>query len=105
MIGGNQKIRIRLKSHDEATLGTAVTDIVSTVRRTGGRVIGPVALPTKIVRFTVNRSPHGDKKSREQFELRTHKRLIDVVEPTPQTIEELGRIQLASGLDVEIKLQ
>jgi small subunit ribosomal protein S10 len=105
MIGGNQKIRIRLKSHDEATLGAAVVEIVSTVRRTGGRVIGPVPLPTKINRFTVNRSPHGDKKSREQFELRIHKRLIDVIEPTPQTIEELGRIQLASGLDVEIKLQ
>ena len=79
--------------------------IVETVRRTGGRVAGPIPLPTHIERFTVNRSPHVDKKSREQFEIRTHKRLLDILEPTQQTIDALGKLDLAAGVDVEIKLQ
>ncbi len=104
MIGGHS-IRIRLKGYDHKLLDTAVTEIVSTVRRTGGRVAGPVPLPTRLVRFTVNRSPFVDKKSREQFEIRTHKRLLDILEPTQQTIDELGKLELSTGVDVEIKLQ
>jgi small subunit ribosomal protein S10 len=83
---------------------SSVDEIVKTVRRTGGRVAGPIPLPTKIVRFTVNRSTFIDKKSREQFEIRTHNRLIDILEPTQQTIDELGKLELATGIDVEIKL-
>jgi small subunit ribosomal protein S10 len=104
MIGG-QSIRIRLKGYDHKLLDTAVHEIVSTVRRTGGRVAGPVPLPTRMERFTVNRSPFVDKKSREQFEIRTHKRLLDILEPTQQTIDELGKLELSTGVDVEIKLQ
>ena len=85
--------------------GVSVREIVDTVRHTGGRVAGPIPLPTHIERFTVNRSPHVDKKSREQFELRTHKRLLDIIEPTQQTIDALGKLDLAAGVDVEIKLQ
>ena len=103
MIGG-QKIRIRLKGYDYKLLDSAVAEIVTTVRRTGGRVAGPIPLPTKMERFTVNRSPFIDKKSREQFELRTHKRLLDILEPTQQTIDELGKLELSTGIDVEIKL-
>ena len=103
MIGG-QKIRIRLKGYDYKLLDAAVGEIVTTVRRTGGRVAGPIPLPTKMERFTVNRSPFIDKKSREQFELRTHKRLLDILEPTQQTIDELGKLELSTGIDVEIKL-
>lgn len=103
MIGG-QKIRIRLKGYDYKLLDSAVAEIVTTVRRTGGRVAGPIPLPTKLERFTVNRSPFIDKKSREQFELRTHKRLLDILEPTQQTIDELGKLELSTGIDVEIKL-
>lgn len=104
MIGGHS-IRIRLKGYDHKLLDTAVHEIVSTVRRTGGRVAGPIPLPTRIERFTVNRSPFIDKKSREQFEIRTHKRLLDILEPTQQTIDELGKLELSTGVDVEIKLQ
>jgi small subunit ribosomal protein S10 len=104
MIGG-QLIRIRLKGYDHKLLDSAVGEIVSTVRRTGGRVAGPIPLPTKIERYTVNRSPFIDKKSREQFEIRTHKRLLDILEPTQQTIDELGKLELSTGIDVEIKLQ
>jgi small subunit ribosomal protein S10 len=99
-----QLIRIRLKGYDHKLLDVAVTEIVQTVRRTGGRVAGPIPLPTKIERFTVNRSPFIDKKSREQFEMRTHKRLLDILEPTQQTIDELGKLELSSGIDVELKL-
>ena len=99
-----QLIRIRLKGYDHKLLDVAVTEIVQTVRRTGGRVAGPIPLPTKIERFTVHRSPFIDKKSREQFEMRTHKRLLDILEPTQQTIDELGKLELSSGIDVELKL-
>ena len=104
MLGG-QKIRIRLRGYDYKQLDAAVTDIVGTVRRTGGRVAGPIPLPTRIQKFTVNRATFIDKKSREQFEMRTHKRLLDILEPTQQTIDELGKLELSSGIDVEIKLQ
>lgn len=104
MLGG-QLIRIRLKGYDHKLLDSAVTEIVQTVRRTGGRVAGPIPLPTRIERFTVNRSTFVDKKSREQFEIRTHKRLLDILEPTQQTIDELGKLELSTGVDVEIKLQ
>lgn len=104
MIGG-QLIRIRLKGYDHKLLDSAVGEIVQTVRRTGGRVAGPIPLPTRIVKFTVNRSTFADKKSREQFEIRTHKRMLDILEPTQQTIDELGKLELSTGIDVEIKLQ
>ena len=103
MLGG-QSIRVRLKGYDHKLLDTAVSEIVQIIRRTGGRVAGPIPLPTRIERFTVNRSPFVDKKSREQFEIRTHKRLIDILEPTQQTIDELGKLELSTGIDVEIKL-
>ena len=102
---GSQLIRIRLKGYDHRLLDAAVSEIVLTVRRTGGRVAGPIPLPTRTERFTVNRSPFSDKKSREQFEIKTHKRLLDILEPTQQTIDELGKLELSTGIDVEIKLQ
>lgn len=98
----NQKIRIRLKAYDHAVLDHSTKEIVNTAKRTGAQVRGPIPLPRIINRFTVNRSPHIDKKSREQFEIRTHKRLIDIVEPTPQTVDALGKLDLASGVNVEI---
>jgi len=104
MLGG-QLIRIRLRGYDHKLLDSAVGEIVQTVRRTGGRVAGPIPLPSKIERYTVNRSTHVNKKSREQFEIRTHKRLLDILEPTQQTIDELGKLELSTGIDVEIKLQ
>ncbi len=100
----NQKIRIRLRAYDHEVLDRSTQEIVSTAKRTGARVSGPVPLPRRINRYTVNRSPHIDKKSREQFEIRTHKRLIDIVDPTPQTIDALGKLDLASGVDVQIEL-
>jgi small subunit ribosomal protein S10 len=100
----NQKIRIRLKAYDHRLLDQSVKEIVETAQRTGARVAGPVPLPTKISRVTVLRSPHIDKKSREQFEIRTHKRLIDIYDPTPQTVDALMKLELAAGVDVEIKL-
>jgi small subunit ribosomal protein S10 len=99
-----QKIRIRLKSYDHRLLDASVVEIVETAKRTGARVVGPIPLPVRINRFTVLRSPHVDKKSREQFEVRTHKRLVDIMEPTSQTVDALMRLDLAAGVDVEIKL-
>ena len=99
-----QKIRIRLKAYDSKLLDQSATEIVETAKRTGARVSGPIPLPTRINRFTVLRSPHVDKKSREQFEMRTHKRLLDIVDPTPQTVDALMKLDLAAGVDVEIKL-
>ncbi len=99
-----QTIRIRLKAFDHRILDASAREIVNTAKRTGARVCGPVPLPTKIERFTVNRSPHIDKKSREQFEMRTHRRLLDIVDPTPQTVDALMKLDLAAGVDVEIKL-
>ena len=99
-----QRIRIRLKAYDHRVIDQSATDIVETVKRTGARVAGPIPLPTRIERFTVLRSPHIDKKSREQFEMRTHKRVLDIVDPTPQTVDALMKLDLAAGVDVEIKL-
>ncbi|MEE8202888.1 MAG: 30S ribosomal protein S10 [Alphaproteobacteria bacterium] len=100
----NQNIRIRLKAYDHRVLDQSTTEIVNTAKRTGARVRGPIPLPTRIERFTVLRSPHIDKKSREQFEIRTHKRLLDIIDPTPQTVDALMKLDLAAGVDVEIKL-
>ena len=100
-----QNIRIRLKAFDHRVLNQATGDIADTARRTGALFRGPIPLPTRIEKFTVNRSPHVDKKSREHFEIRTHKRLLDVLEPTQQTIDALGKLDLAAGVDVEIKLE
>ncbi len=99
-----QTIRIRLKAFDYRVLDASTAEIVSTAKRTGARVRGPIPLPTKIEKFTVLRGPHIDKKSREQFEIRTHKRLLDIVDPTPQTVDALMKLDLAAGVDVEIKL-
>ncbi len=100
----NQNIRIRLKAFDHRVLDQSTAEIVNTARRTGAQVRGPIPLPTKIERYTVLRSPHIDKKSREQFEIRTHKRMLDIVDPTPQTVDALMKLDLAAGVDVEIKL-
>ncbi len=100
----NQNIRIRLKAFDHRVLDQSTTEIVNTAKRTGAQVRGPIPLPTRIERFTVLRSPHIDKKSREQFEIRTHKRLLDIIDPTPQTVDALMKLDLAAGVDVEIKL-
>ena len=100
----HQNIRIRLKAFDHRVLDVSTVEIVNTARRTGASVRGPIPLPTKFERYTVNRSPHVDKKSREQFEIRTHKRLLDIVVPTPQTVDALMKLDLAAGVDVEIKL-
>ena len=99
-----QKIRIRLKAFDYKLIDQSALEIVETAKRTGARVRGPIPLPTKIEKFTVLRSPHVDKKSREQFEIRTHKRVLDIVDPTPQTVDALMKLDLAAGVDVEIKL-
>lgn len=99
-----QKIRIRLKGYDFRTVDQSAGDIVETAKRTGARVSGPVPLPTRIERFTVNRSVHVDKKSMEQFELRTHKRLIDIIEPTVNTVDELKKLNLPAGVDISIKI-
>jgi small subunit ribosomal protein S10 len=99
-----QNIRIRLKAFDHRVLDTSTREIVNTAKRTGAQVRGPIPLPTRIEKFTVNRAPHIDKKSREQFALRTHKRLLDIVDPTPQTVDALMKLDLAAGVDVEIKL-
>ena len=97
------KIRIRLKAYDHRLLDQSTGEIVDTAKRTGASVAGPVPLPTKINKFTVLRSPHVDKKSREQFEVRTHKRLLDILEPTQQTVDALMKLDLPAGVDVEIK--
>lgn len=100
----NQAIRIRLQAYDHLLLDISVREIVNTAKRTGAQVRGPIPLPTRIQRYTVNRSPHIDKKSREQFEIRTHKRLLDIVDWLPQTVDALMKLDLAAGVDVEIKL-
>jgi small subunit ribosomal protein S10 len=100
----NQKIRIRLKAYDHRLLDQSVEEIVDTAKRTGAKVVGPIPLPTSINKFCVLRSPHVDKKSREQFEMRTHKRLLDILEPTEQTVDALMKLDLSAGVDVEIKL-
>ena len=99
----NEKIRIRLKAYDSRILDQSSSEIVDTAKRTGARVAGPIPLPTVINKYTVLRSPHVDKKSREQFEMRTHKRLLDILEPMPQTVDALMRLDLPAGVDVEIK--
>ena len=98
------KIRIRLKGYDHKLLDLSTGQIVDTTRRTGATVVGPIPLPTTINKYTVLRSPHVDKKSREQFEMRTHRRLLDILEPTQQTIDSLMKLELSAGVDVEIKL-
>ncbi len=100
----NQKIRIRLKAFDHRLLDRSVKEIVDTARRTGASIRGPIPLPTRINKFCVLRSPHVDKKSREQFEIRTHKRLMDIMEPTQNTVDALMKLDLPAGVDVEIKL-
>ena len=100
----NQIIRIRLKAFDHRILDQSTSEIVNTARRTGAKIRGPIPLPTSLNRFTVLRGPHVDKKSREQFEMRTDKRVLDIVEPTPQTVDALMKLDLASGVDIEIKL-
>lgn len=100
----HKDIRIKLKSFDHRILDKSAQEIVQVAERTGSRVCGPIPLPMKIERFTVLRSPHIDKKSREQFEIRTYKRVMDILEPTPQTVDALGKINLSAGVDVEIKL-
>lgn len=100
----SQKIRIRLKAFDHRILDQSTREIVDTAKRTGARISGPIPLPTRIQRYTVLRSPHVDKKSREQFEVRTHKRLLDILDPTQQTVDALMKLDLAAGVDVEIKL-
>ena len=100
----NQKIRIRLKAFDHRLIDRSAMEIVDTAKRTGALVKGPIPLPTKIERYTVLRSPHVDKRSRDQFEIRTHKRIMDIVEPTDKTVDALMKLDLAAGVDVEIKL-
>ena len=100
----DQKIKIRLKAYDHKLLDWSVGEIVETTRRTGAKVVGPIPLPTMKNKWTVLRSPHVDKKSREQFEIRTHKRILEILEPTPQTVDALMRLDLSGGVDIEIKL-
>ena len=97
-------IRIRLRAFDSKLLDLSTTDINNTAKRTGAKVRGPIPLPTRIERFTVNRSPHVDKKSRDQLEIRTHKRLLDIIDPTPQTVDALMKLDLSPGVEVEIKI-
>ncbi len=100
----DQKIKIKLKAYDHKLLDWSVGEIVETTKRTGARVVGPIPLPTVRNRWTVLRSPHVDKKSREQFEIRTHKRILEILEPTPQTVDALMKLDLSAGADIEIKL-
>lgn len=99
-----QRIRIRLQAYDHSVLDQAVSDIIATATGTGARVVGPTPLPTRIERYTVNRSPHGDKKSMDQFEIRTHKRLLDIMGPTAKTVDELKKLNLPAGVDITIKI-
>jgi len=101
---GKQKIRIRMKAYDHKLLDQSAAEILDTAVRTGSRTAGPIPLPTSINKYTVLRGPHVDKKAREQFEIRTHRRLIDILEPTPQTVDALMKLELSAGVDVEIKL-
>ena len=98
------RIRIRMEAYDHRSLDASAKEIVDNAKRTNARVCGPIPIPTRVERYTVLRSPHIDKKSREQFEMRTHKRLLDIVDPTPQTVDALMKLDLAAGVDVEIKL-
>lgn len=100
----NQRIRIRLKAYDYKLLDKSAKEIADAAKRTGARVSGPIPLPTKIEKFCVLRSPHIDKKSREQFEIRTHKRLIEIVDTSQQTMDAMGKLELSPGVDVDIKL-
>ena len=100
----SQKIRIRMKAFDHKLLDMSAAEILDTAIRTGSRTAGPIPLPTSIQKYTVLRGPHIDKKSREQFETRTHRRLIDILDPTPQTVDALMKLELSAGVDVEIKL-
>ena len=100
----SQRIRIRLQGYDHRVLDQAVTEIIDTARSTGAQVVGPIPLPTRIERFTVNRSPHVDKKSMDQFEMRTHKRLLDIVSPTAKTVDELKKLNLPAGVDIAIRI-
>ena len=100
----NKDIRIRLRAFDSKILDVSTFDIINTTKRTGAKVRGPIPLPTKLEKFTVNRSPHIDKKSREQFEIRTHKRLLDIIDPTPQTVDALMKLDLSAGVEVDIKI-
>jgi small subunit ribosomal protein S10 len=104
MITASQRIRIRLKAYDHRLLDQSMEEIVDTVNRTGAVVVGPIPLPTRINKFTVNRSVHTDKKARDQFEIRTHKRVIDIIQPNPETVDALMKINLSAGVDVEIKI-
>ncbi len=98
------KIRIRIKAYDHKLLDQSASEILDTALRTGSRTAGPIPLPTSINKYTVLRGPHVDKKSREQFEIRTHRRLIDILDPTPQTVDALMKLELSAGVDVEIKI-
>ena len=100
----SQDIRIRLRAYDNKLLDTSATDIINTAKRTGAKVRGPIPLPTKKEKFTVNKSPHVDKKSRDQFEIRTHNRLLDIIDPTPQTVDALMKLDLSAGVEVDIKI-
>ena len=103
-MAANQKIRIRLKSFDHRLVDGSCSEIVETAKRTGARVLGPIPLPTKKERFTILISPHVNKDARDQYELRTHKRLLDIVDPTDKTVDALMKLDLAAGVDVQIKL-
>ena len=102
--GNMQRIRIRLQSYENRMLDQSVNEIIETAKKTGSMIAGPVPLPTRIERFTVNRSPHVDKKSMEQFEIRTHKRMIDIINPTGRTVDELKKLNLPAGVDISIKI-
>ena len=100
----SQRIRIRLQAYEHRILDQSVSEILNTAKRTGSLVAGPIPLPTRIERLTVNRSPHVDKKSMEQFEIRTHKRLMDIIDPTSKTVDELKKLNLPAGVDIAIKI-
>ena len=100
----SQNIRIRLRAYDSKLLDTSTSDIINTANRTGAKVKGPIPLPTRIEKFTVNKSPYIDKKSRDQFEIRTHNRLLDIIDPTPQTVDALMKLDLSAGVEVDIKI-
>ena len=104
MSSKNQKVRIRLQAYEHRILDQSVAEILNPVKRTGSQVVGPVPLPTRVERFTVNRSPHVDKKSMEQFEIRTHKRVLDIIDPTNRTVDELKKLSLPAGVDISVKI-
>ena len=100
----SQNIRIRLRAYDSKLLDSSASDIISTAKRTGAKVKGPIPLPTRMEKFTVNKSPHVDKKSRDQLEIRTHNRLLDILDPTPQTVDALMKLDLSAGVEVDIMM-